>query len=149
MMPHAAEISPETTTIRTRFGAFDAKLGDVVMFPEGVPGFERCRRFVLLSSPALAPVQCLQALDPPQPSFLVIDPRLALPQFRAVLTAADRARLGDEAEPLWLALVTLDAAGRATVNLRAPIVIGSSRMVGYQLVPHRSVYPVTHPLEIG
>jgi flagellar assembly factor FliW len=41
--------------------------------------------------------------------------------------------------------VTADAEG-ATVNLRAPIVINPSRMTGFQVMPHNSLYPLRHPL---
>ena len=35
---------------------------------------------------------------------------------------------------------------RPTVNLRAPIVINPQTMVGYQLMPSNSLYPLRHPL---
>jgi flagellar assembly factor FliW len=47
---------------------------------------------------------------------------------------------------LWLAIVTLDQDERAFVNLRAPIVVNPERMLGYQVMPHNSLYPLRHPL---
>ena len=53
----------------------------------------------------------------------------------------------DDAAPLlWLALVTVDAGQGPSVNLRAPVVINPARMVGCQVMPHDSLYPLRHPL---
>ena len=65
--------------IQTRFGEFESDPRNVLHFPVGLPGFEQCRRFVVLSSMAMAPVQCLHAVDGPPASFLVVDPRVVLP----------------------------------------------------------------------
>ena len=67
-----------------------------------------------------------------------------------MLSTADHVRLGSAGDAtmlLWLAIVTLeDTTGQAHVNLRAPIVINPQMMVGYQLMPSNSLYPLRHPL---
>jgi flagellar assembly factor FliW len=138
--------------VETRFGRFEVRDDAVIVFADGLPGFEQCRRFVLLSSEDLAPLWCLQGLDAPEPSFLAVDPTLVLPRYRRVLSDADRARLGDDDAALaWLALVTVGATDgdTAVVNLRAPIVVNTERMVGAQVVSARGHYQINHPLAIG
>ena len=134
--------------VTTRFGEFDADPRDILSFPEGLPGFEQSRRFIVLSSLSMAPVQCLHAIDGPSATFLAIDPRLVLPNYRCTLTPADRVRLGatEKTSLVWLAMIVLADSGEATVNLRAPVVINPSRMVGFQVVPSNSLYPLRHPL---
>ena len=118
----------------------------IVEFPSGIPGFETCHRFVLVSSPELAPLACLRSLDPPEASFLTVDPRLLDPSYDLTLREFERARLGAGDEPLlWLALVTV-IDGDASANLRAPIVINPQRMIGRQVLPDDGLYPVRHPL---
>lgn len=118
----------------------------IVEFPAGIPGFETCHRFVLVSSPELAPLACLQALDPPEASFLAVDPRLLEPGYDLTLREFERARLGAGDEPLlWLAIVTI-ANGEATANLRAPIVINPRRMTGCQFIRDEVEYPVRYSL---
>jgi flagellar assembly factor FliW len=136
--------------VDTRFGHFEADRRNLIEFPAGLPGFEQCRHFVIMSSVTMAPLQCLHALDGAPASFLVLDPRVALPDYRCVLSAPDRARLNAEEDTplLWLALVTFSEDGPACVNLRAPVVINPSRMVGYQVMPHDSLYPVRHPIGV-
>jgi flagellar assembly factor FliW len=142
-------VSTPILTVQTRFGTFPADEADIVTMVEGIPGFEQCRRFVLVSSPAIAPFTCVQGLDESRPSFLAMAPSLVDPQYRASLTPAQRARLGAAAdEPLlWMAIVRL-STDSASVNLRAPIVINPSRMVGMQVMPSDSDYPVDHPLPL-
>lgn len=124
---------------------------DVLAFPDGMPGFESCRRFVVIAYGDAQPFQCLQGLDAPCPAFLTIDPTLVLKRYRRILSPADRVRLdvSDEDTLLWLAIVTLSPDETASVvNLRAPIVINPRVMIGFQVMPHHSLYPVRHPLSL-
>jgi flagellar assembly factor FliW len=138
---------PSRLQLYTHFGAFELRTEDIVSFPTGLPGFETARRFVILSSPDFAPLQCLQAVDGPSPSFLVVDPRLVLEGYRTRLNQSDLVRLGvaEDAALVWLAIVTVADEG-TFVNLRAPVVINPERMLGFQLVPSDSLYPLRHPL---
>jgi len=135
------------TRLDTAFGTFHVGARDVIAFPSGMPGFEQCRQFVLLSSEELAPFQCLQSVDGPAASFLVLDPRRALPDYRCALSDVDRLRLAidDDGALLWAAVVTVHA-DQTFVNLRAPVVINPTRMVGYQLMPSNSLYPLRFEL---
>jgi flagellar assembly factor FliW len=146
-MPDAGANAP--LEIDTRFGKCAALAADVVIMPEGMPGFERCRRFVLASSPDIAPFTCVHGLDEPRPSFLAIDPHLVVDGYASPLDTVQRQRIdvsGDE-PLLWLSLVHTDG-DRATVNLRAPLVINPRRMLGLQVVAAQSAYPLDHPLPI-
>jgi flagellar assembly factor FliW len=140
----AATADPETPA------ANEVAPADVVTMRDGLPGFERCRRFVLSAPSDLAPLVHLQGLDGTRPSFLALDPRRAWPAYETVLSAADRKRLGAEDGDvlLWLALVRIDGA-RVFVNLHAPVVINPRRMLGLQVVPAESPYDTNHELLAG
>ena len=127
--------------------AFVAPEAGVVTFAHGLPGFERCRRFVIVTSPDVAPFVCLNGLDAPEPSFLALDPHRVDPGYHLALGAGDRRRLDAVAdEPLlWLALVRVDG-DRASANLQAPIVVNPRAMRGLQVVSADSPYSATHPL---
>ena len=121
----------------------------VIEFPAGIPGFENCRHFVLITSPDLSPLQCLQAVDVPNASFLAIDPTLIDESYDLTLREFERFRIAAGRDPLlWLALVTV-AGEDATVNLRAPIVINPTRMLGCQFIRDDRDYPVHLPLNLG
>jgi len=119
-----------------------------IRFTRGLPGFEACRSFVLMTAAGDSTLQYLKSVEGPPAAFLAIDPRRVDPAYSCELTDADRLALGasGEAPLLWLALVTVEQDGTAVVNLRAPIVINPARMVGQQVIPHQSVYPLRHVL---
>ncbi len=134
--------------IVTRFGTFTVDQDAVVTFAHGLPGFERCRRFVLVSAPALDPFTCLHGIDGSEPSFLTLDPQRVVPGFHTPLADADRRRLGVERDEalLWLAVVHIDDA-TARVNLKAPIVINPRHMAGVQVMNADTTYAADHPLD--
>ena len=145
-----AALGDERIRLRTQFGDFTADASSLVFFPIGLAGFEGCRRFAVLSSAVAAPLQCLHAVDGTAASFLALDPRLVLPAYRCEPNATDMARLR-AATPerlLWLSLLCIDGHGHAFANLRAPIVINPDLMVGYQLMPHDTLYPLRHPVTV-
>ena len=146
----AADAGGDTFRMKTASGTLEVSPADVLDFPQGIPGFEACRHFVLVSSSETAPLHCLHGVGGPPVSFIGIDPRWVLPDYPCELTESDRLRLGNPGSgPLvWLALVTLGIDGSATVNLRAPVVINPERMIGCQLVPHDSPYPLRHTLPL-
>jgi flagellar assembly factor FliW len=144
-------VQDERIRLTTRFGEFEADHRNFLSFPCGLPGFEQCQRFVILASVEAAPLQCLMSVIGPSATFLALEPRLVLPDYRCVLGASDRERIG-AAEPetlVWLALLTINDEGHAFANLRAPVVINPARMVGYQVVPQDSLYPLRHPVVLS
>lgn len=133
--------------VDTLAGRFEVPAADVIHALDGLPGFETCHRYVLVTAPEMAPFTCLHGLDAPAPSFVTVDPRLVVPGYALPLGAAERARLGGgEDEPLlWLSIVHVTAAG-ATVNLRAPVVVHPGRMRLLQIVGADGRYAAAHPL---
>jgi len=119
----------------------------IIDFPAGIPGFETCRRFVLVVSDELKPLAYLRSIDPPEASFLTIDPVLIEPGYDLTLREFERARLGATADDqlVWLSLVTI-LNGNASANLRAPVVINPRRMIGCQFIRDDREYAVDFPL---
>lgn len=152
MSQPASVAAEERIHLSTRFGVFDADARALVSFPVGLPGFEQCRQFAILYSSEAAPLQCLHAVGGPPASFLALDPRIVLPEYRCTLAPSDRTRLvvgDDTSNLLWLSLLTVTEQGAAFANLRAPIVINPSNMTGFQVMPQDSVYPLRHPVAVA
>jgi flagellar assembly factor FliW len=140
--------APATLQVRSQFAQAEVDPRDVVVFPEGLPGYESARTFVLLDVPDQAPLKVLHAVNADEPCFLVVDPRTVLPAYRFDLSASDRQRLGAATDSalLWLAVVLVESDGTVAVNLRAPIVINPERMTGRQVMPNACVYPLRYVL---
>jgi flagellar assembly factor FliW len=120
---------------------------NAVAFPDGIPGFEACRRFVLLSNDAIAPLQRIESIEGPPAAFLGIDPRLVMTGYACRPSENDLRALGADADTtlLWFAIIS-EAEGVLYANLRAPIVINPQRMLGRQVLSDDGRYPVRHPL---
>lgn len=129
-------MSEETLTVEAPFGTFEVRPDEVVTFPSGLPGFEKCRRFVLLSHATHAPLRCLHAIDGPA-SFLAVDPCTVAVDYQCVLPPEAQGRVDarEDTRLVWLVLVALsDGDEASTANLRAPIVINPASMLGCQFV---------------
>jgi flagellar assembly factor FliW len=115
----------------------------------GLLGLPDVRKFLLIETPDTNPLKWLVAVDHPEVSLLVLDPRLVVSDYRVPLGPEERARLelehDREALPLGI-ILPAGTTGEATVNLRAPIVVNTARMKAIQLVPAESEYSVYHPL---
>ena len=144
-----APAATERLRIRSRFADVAIDPRDIVTFPDGLPGYERARQFVLLDVETLAPLKVLHAVNADDPCFLVVDPKNVLPDYRCELTASDRLRLGaeDERTLVWLSIVAVRDGGSLAVNLRAPVVINPAGMLGRQVMPNACVYPLQHVIE--
>jgi len=98
-----------------------------------VPGFEDCRRFVLLQRPEEAPVAWLQGVDDPDLAFAVVEPRHFLAEYHLPLSPADLEPLklaaGEEALILII-LVLAPEPERITANLQAPVIINREEKAG-------------------
>ena len=145
-MTTAQAQAAEPLHVESRFATADVNPRDIVRFPDGLPGYESVREFVLLDVPEQAPLKLLHVVNGAEPCFLVIDPKAVLPTYRAELGASDRHRLGaaEDTDLLWLAIVMVDEQGELAVNLRAPIVINPARMTGRQVMPNATVYPLRY-----
>lgn len=121
----------------------------VLQFPAGLLGFEQAKRYVLLGSREEAPFMWLQMLDEPRVAFLVIEPGYVVPDYAPEISDADVQALGlERAEDAWvLNIVTVHPDGRATVNLKGPVLINRRTLVARQVIPlNVSQYPLQHPL---
>jgi flagellar assembly factor FliW len=123
-----------------------------VRLPMGLLGFEHLKDYVLVTNPGEEPFLWLQVKDNGPLAFVVVNPFLVAPDYQPDLPQADIDFLGIEQpdDALLFNIVTLHPAGRATVNLKGPIVINRHTMTGKQVVlANASEHAVEHPLPVS
>ena len=101
------------------------------------------------TDPAAAPFQWLQLQDDPSLAFLVVSPFLAVADYQPEISPADVGYLGMVAptDALLLNIVTLRGNGRATLNLKGPILINRHTRLAKQVVlANAADYALQHPL---
>lgn len=121
----------------------------ILHFPEGLPGFENLRQFVLLRDEDLGPLYFLTAVAEVHICLPVVpvgcvqkDYSLALSEEdRRILELAEAPRPGDNVA--ILAVVNLgDGSQAATANLFAPIVVNLEKWKAKQVILYDSDYPL-------
>jgi len=125
---------------------------NVILLPYGLLGFERVKNYSLLANPGENPFQWFQMLDDARHAFLVLPPGAAVSNYEPDLEDQDVQflELNDPSDALVFGIVTMRGAGRATVNLKGPIVINRRTWVGKQVIPNNAAqYPVRHPLPVA
>jgi flagellar assembly factor FliW len=136
--------------IQTRtLGAVDATPESFVTLPEGLLGYEEHKEFALVTPAEFAPFRWLLSFNDPDVAFPVLEARRVVPDFSPALAASDTRALGavaSDALEIYV-IATLDAAaGRLTVNLRAPIVVHPVSRIARQVVLSDGRYAVDHAL---
>lgn len=119
----------------SRFGCVEIEPEDILLFSNGVLGFEDQRHWVLLADPDNAAIAWLQSVTDPSTAVPLISPRRFVPAYQVRLTR-------NQLTPLELA--ALDQAfvltilsknhGQVTTNLKAPVIINLDRRIGRQVV---------------
>ncbi|MBV8659726.1 MAG: flagellar assembly protein FliW [Burkholderiales bacterium] len=122
--------------VTPQFGALDIDEDTIITFPEGMPGFEDCKRFKLLHEDGPAPrVLWLQSIDAPELVMSVIDSSLLDFHYQLNLSDEERALIdyADDAEIiLLLTLARVGGTGAVQPNTGSPIVLNAARRKALQ-----------------
>ncbi len=130
----------------------EAKPGKAVSLPLGILGFEHFRDCLLIANAAEEPFLRLQAQNDPALTFLLLEPVFVLPDYQPDLPDQDMDFLGlsDSRDAQLFNIVTVRGPGRATINLKGPIVFNCATGVGKQVIPNNAAdYSVRHPLPLA
>jgi len=115
----------------THFGPLAIDESAAVEFPQGLPGFEECRRFAGLEHPVSKGLIFLQSLERPDLCLLALPVKALRADYELAISAEDRELLGMEAaetpvlgrDVAALAILSFAEGEEPTANLLAPVVI--------------------------
>jgi flagellar assembly factor FliW len=108
-----------------------------VYFPQGIPGFQDLRDFVIVPHGEDSPFFFMQSIEKSEVSFVLVNPFevYANYEIRIPDSALEVLKIGKPEDLVVYALVTLrDPIHEATANLIAPIVINRNTRKGIQTV---------------
>ena len=139
--------------VNTRiFGNIKIEDSQVITFDKGILGFPDLKRFTLIydvEKGKQATIKWLQSLDEPGFAIPVLDPDEVIdgycPEFDRDLLKP----LGDNLEPeniLMFVTITVpkEDATKATVNLKAPIIISMDKNKAVQLICENEQYSIKY-----
>jgi flagellar assembly factor FliW len=133
-MPRRSD--PEVIHVRSsRFGELEVPADRVLHFPQGLIGFPKARRFVILDHRPGSPFKWMLCLEQPDLAFAVAEPAKMVPDYEAPLALAARTLGTDPADVALFVIVTIPPDPTAmTVNLMAPVVVDVRTRRSRQLV---------------
>ena len=132
-----------------RFGEVTVDASNTVTFPDGIPGFERCKKFGLVALEEEAPFLRLLSMDDPVVGFVILDPTMLWSDYdpEVGLDDVEGLEVRDVGDVEVYCIVTLsEDADRVTANLKGPIVINTRTMLARQIILMDDRYHTKHPL---
>lgn len=135
--------------LKTRhFGTIEIDEKKILDFPEGLPGFENVKKFILLGKlEEESPFQWLQSVDSPELAFVVIDPRLIMPDYIVDVddNEAEILEIKNTDNVLVYSIVVVPEDITAmTANLKAPVLINTENNKGKQMINKNDEYPLKY-----
>lgn len=133
----------------TRFGELEVNQIDVVVFNDGLLGFENLKKYFVVDPGDSTLILWLQSIEDERVAFPIIEPKIFKPDYIAKLLPADLNGL--ELDSLQNAklysILTIPAnVQEMSANLKAPVVINSAKKVGKQIVLADSKLSVKHEM---
>lgn len=133
------------------FGEIEVNEEKVISFDEGIIGFPDLNRFMLIHDVDKEDriISWLQSVDEPAFALPVVDPLAVDEEYNPVVEDELLKPLGEMVEEDVLVLVTITVPAdikKATVNMKAPIVINSNNLKACQIILDDDSYMVKHPV---
>ena len=130
------------------FGLIEINEKGIINFPEGIPGFEEVKKFVLLGNASQDnPFLWLQSVDRPDLAFVIIDPKIFNPDYIVDVDDSEVEILDikDNEKVLVYAIVVIpEDPTKITANLKAPVLINTMNNRGKQVTLEKGNYLIRH-----
>lgn len=135
----------------SRFGNLAVTEDKVIYFVQGIPGFDRLRRFILLDHDEEGVFKWLQSVDDPLVAFLLTNPNAYKPEYTVPLKRSEIEGLGVNKTDAVVTLVMVCVSqgdNSVSLNLKGPVVFNSENMRAIQCVIDRDDYPSHFPIRL-
>ena len=133
----------------SRFGQVRSKQEEVIIFPQGLIGFESSRHWLILPDPESPDVAWLQSLSQSQVALPLLSPRKYAPGYRIVIPDRQLASLHLRSTDRIYIMSVISKSGKTlTANLRSPIVINLTKRLACQVISTEPL-PLALPIGLG
>jgi flagellar assembly factor FliW len=137
----------------TRFGDIEFAKSDVIHFPEGMVGFEKFDKYVVIHTKEGSPYRWLQSTQEAKLAFLVSIPESFVTEYAPEISNSEAESLELTHETPHLILVTTTIPpGKpelATANLAAPVIINLETRKAKQVILEDEAYTIRYPIFSG
>ena len=134
-----------------RFGVIEAEDEAALCFPEGLPGFPDCQRFIVMDHDRDTPLRWLQCIDRPEVAFLIVEPEQILTSYSVDVPPLVLEQIGwdnetDSASDVIVFVILNIEGSELSANLRAPVVVHSGNRRAIQMIAEDMSLPLRHPV---
>jgi flagellar assembly factor FliW len=131
----------------SRFGALEVNDERLISFEQGILGFPRQQVYALIQTGEGSGFYWLQAVDRAELAFVVCDPRLFVPDYRAPIKPEEMELLALADDGGAQVFIIVNKVGSLlTGNLQGPLVVNVQTRRARQLVLSDRRYSTRHPL---
>ncbi len=131
----------------SRFGPLDVDETRLITFERGILGFPDVKEYALAQTGDDSGFYWLQSVEREDLAFVVCDPRLFVPDYRAPVKAEDLALIGlDDPDNAQVFIIVNKVDDLLTGNLQGPLVINVETRQAGQLVLSDKRFSTRHPL---
>lgn len=132
------------------FGEIEIDEEKIISFPEGIPGFEYVKKYIIINNPDEEnPFQWLQSVDNEKLVFVIINPFLIKPDYDITIpeSAIEKLKIKDEKDvAVYTIVVVPQNLEDMTTNLSGPIIINVKEKIGKQVILDDHRYTTKHYL---
>lgn len=119
----------------------------IVNMPDGIPGFDECKRFFIFGSEE-QPIKWFQSVDKPEVALPIVNPFLFTRDYEVELSDDDvkflEIKKPDDVAIFVVLVIPSGDPMAMTANLKAPIVINIKKRIGKQVVLMDERYPIRY-----
>lgn len=131
----------------SRFGEIEYQEEHVFTMVEGILGFPKSKKYIILNHQNNTIFKWLQSIDDPELAFVIVEPYLFFPDYSFDLNDDDvdilKIRSRDKVM-VYTILVIPEDPKLITANLKAPVVINSDNRKGKQVALLDERYTTRH-----
>ena len=133
----------------SRFGQLTIDKSEIIHVKEGLLGFDKLTKFIVVDPGDQTLILWLQSVDDEKLAFPIIEPRIFMPDYRVKLLPAELNSL--ELENLndatvYTILTIPQKIDEMSANLKAPLIINNKTRVARQIVLQDSKLEVKYPM---
>ena len=134
-----------------RFGVIEADEAAALAFPEGLPGFPDCTRFIVMDHDRETPLRWLQCIDRPEVAFLIVEPEQVMASYSVDVPPLVLEQIGwddtkDSASDVLVFVILNVDGSELSANLRAPVVVHTGNRRAIQMIAEDMSLPLRHPI---
>ncbi len=132
----------------SRFGQVHSSQAEVIVFPQGLIGFEASRHWLIVPDPENTDVAWLQSVSQPQVALPLISPRKFAPDYRVNVPTRQLSPLNLRSSDQVYILNVVSKSGKSlTANLRSPIVVNLTQRLACQVITSDAL-PLALPITL-